>query len=505
MELNERQLNRSKQLLRSRMHDTLPRMNKNGDANLGSVADRPRVAFIIPRGEVIRNFVHSGALGKLTESADLSLITVQPKNSTELLANLSRDVYPLKEIDEHRVVHIAREILDMAHGRWLWSRAAQFRWRMRDDEAKTLAQKATRVTKKALSLPFSSNAGLRLLSTIERKSSYMLRTTDEYVELMRRIKPDVVFNGSHIHSRNAVQAVQAAQWLGIKTATFIFSWDNLTSQGRVFLPYDNYLVWSDTLKRQLLDMYDWIDPANVHVTGTPQFDFHFRPEYYSTREEFCHRFDLDSTRPIVLYTTGMANHMPGETEIVEEIADMLTDYPEDESRPQLIVRVYPKDTTERFAQLRERRKDIRFLDVAWDKDWLTPAEADAADLVNTLRHCDLGINIASTVSLELCMFDKPVINVAYNPRSVDPKELSFAEYYDFDHYAPVVASGAIETAHDRSQMRELISKALQAPESLSEKRRALINGMFGQMLDGRSADRVSDVLLDIALNARRKN
>lgn len=465
-------------------------------------ATRPRITLVIPRGEVIRNFVHSGVLDRLKRDANISLLTVKPKNSYRMLTECVDDIHPLTDIRERRIVRIQREILDMAHGRWLWSRAARFRWRSHDQDARTIRAKAIRMTKKALSMPFANNLGLKALSRVERSSSYMLRTTNDYIDLMRRLKPDIVFNGSHIHSRNAIQAIQAAQWLGITTATFIFSWDNLTSQGRILLPYDHYLVWSDKLKRQLLEMYDWIDPENVHVTGTPQFDFHFREDLYTKREEFCEKFKVDPSRKIVLYTTGMSNHMPAEPEIVEEIADMLAEYPE-ESRPQLLVRVYPKDTTARFDELRERRRDIRFLDVAWEREWLTPEAGDSADLVNTLRHCDVGINVASTVSLELCMFDKPVINVGYNPSSVSEQTLRYGEYYDFDHYAPVVASGAVEVAWDREQMRNQIRSALSQPGRLSAERSALIKEMFGEMLDGNSAKRVSEVLLKLATNAGR--
>jgi hypothetical protein len=474
------------------VHDTSPKIKSSTAADV-----KPRIAFVIPRGEVIRNFAHSGVLRTLNERASLSLITVQPKNSAALLASISDDVHLLKEIDERRIVKIQRDIIETAHGRWLWSRAAQFRWRVRDQEALTAKQKLVRFTKKAVSFPLSVRSGLRLLSRIERASSYMLRTTDEYIELMREMKPDLVFNGSHIHSRNAIQAMQAAQWLGIKTATFIFSWDNLTSQGRILLPYDHYLVWSHALKQQLLEMYTDIPPENVHVTGTPQFDFHFRTELYCSREEFCERAGIDPKRPIVLYTTGMANHMPGEPEVVEEIADMLAEAPFD-PKPQLLVRVYPKDTTGRFEPLKEKRGDIRFLDVAWEKEWLTPGEADSADLVNTLRHCAVGINIASTISLELCMFDKPVINVGYNPRSLDERILDVGDYYEFDHYAPVAKSGAIEVARDRDQMSEMIRKALDDPGHRSAQRKALIEKMFGDLLDGKSAQRVSDVLMKIA-------
>src|SRR5205085_6898995 len=130
-------------------------------------------------------------------------------------------------------------------------------------------------------------AGLGLLSRTERASSRWFNTNDEYVRLFSEAKPSLVFNGSHVHSRVALQAVQAAQWLGIPTATFIFSWDNLTSQGRIMLPYDYYLVWNNSIKNHLLDIYDSIRPEQVFVTGTPQFDSHFDKESYWSREEFC--------------------------------------------------------------------------------------------------------------------------------------------------------------------------------------------------------------------------
>ena len=263
------------------------------------------------------------------------------------------------------------------------------------------------------------------------------------------------------------------------------------------LPYDFFLVWNEPLKHQLLEMYKWIKPENVFVTGTPQFDLHFREETYLSREDYCKRIGADPIRPIVLYTTGMANHMPGEPEIVEGIADILSAYPR-ESRPQLLVRVYAKDLTGRFNDLRNRRPDILFADPIWEPKWLTPKKEDSIELVNALRHCVLGINVASTISLELCMFDKPVINVGFNPPSVQIDELSYADYYAFDHYKPVVESGAVEVARNRDDMGKLIQDALNSPNKRTVQRKELINRMFGSTLDGKSGSRVADNLLNIA-------
>lgn len=465
-------------------------------------AQAGRILALIPRGEVIRNFVHSGTFDEVLKNAEVTVMSVKTTLETEdSLRKRFGKIYPLNEYPERWLVRFQREILDISHNRWLWSRAAQERHRLRDAEAVTLSAKYKRAVKNLISYLFATRTGLNMLGKAERKSSRMLQSSQYYESLLNELKPSLVFNGSHVHSRNAIQVVQAAQWLGIPTATFIFSWDNLTSQGRIMLPYDYFLVWNESLKKQLLEMYEWIYEDQVFVTGTPQFDFHFRPEFYKTREEYCRKIGADPKRPIVLYSTGMANHMPGEPELVEQIADILTTI-DDPSRPQLLVRVYAKDTTGRFDMLKKTRPDILFPEVSWESAWLTPKADDSYALVNALRHSALGINVASTISLELCMFDKPVINVGYNPESVAIEELAYADYYEFDHYKPIVESGAVMVARDPKQMRTLILECLKMPTNRSNDRTKLIRRMFGRTLDGNSSKRVADVLVKLADNGR---
>lgn len=458
----------------------------------------PHVVAILPRGEAIRNFVYTGALDEVARYAELSVLSVVASEELdEKLRERYATVLPLQEVSERWIVGVQRDLLDMAHGRWLWSEAAKERWRLRDREATTPLLKLKRVLKKLACYPFANRTGLAVLSEVGRLSSRLFGPSEEYVELFKRLRPALVFNGSHVHSGLAVPAVEAAQSLGIPTATFIFSWDNLTSQGRVAPLCDYYLVWNDQIRQQLLNIYHSIRPDQVFVTGTPQFDLHFKEESYWTREEFCARVGADPARPIVLYTTGMPNHMPGEPTIVERIADVLSEmktYP----KPQLLVRVYPKDRTARFDALKHSRRDILFPEVPWEPGWLTPKAEDGALLVNTLRHAAVGINVASTLSLELCMFDKPVINVAYNPPGISLDEVSYARYYEFDHYRPLAQSGAVMVAKSEMEMAEMLHRALSAPEADSAHRSRLVNSMFGKLLDGRAGSRVARQLISIA-------
>jgi hypothetical protein len=459
---------------------------------------RPRVVVVLPRGETIRNFVYSGALARLQRSADVTLLTVVPtEDYRDACAHDFSRIVELQPYRDHWIVRIHRDLLDMAHGRWLWSEAARERWRLRDAEATTALARLKRTGRKIACAPFTSRRGLELLGTAERVVSRWLRPTDAFVRLLERIDPDLVFNGSHVHSALAVQPVQAAQWLGIPTATFIFSWDNLTSQGRIIRPYEHFLVWNEQLRTQLLDMYPRVAPARVHVTGTPQFDFHFRPENLWSREDFCRRIGADPRRPIVLYSTGMANHMPGEPDLVEGLATIL-DRMRDLGSPQLVVRVYPKDLTGRFESLKRRRPDIRFPAIPWDSAFLTPRPEDGPLLTNMLRHSAVGVNVASTVSLELCMFDRPVVNVGYNPPGVDPSVLDYARYYRFDHYKTVVDSGAVSVASSPIDLERLIRAALTDPLPAVARGRRFLHAMFGDTLDGHSADRVADTLLNLA-------
>jgi hypothetical protein len=453
---------------------------------------------VLPRGEAIRNFVYSGTLAAVARQAEVTVLSVRPNETVwALLEERFQELLEIREIPERFPVGYLREVLETAHGRRLWSQAARERWRLRDLEADTPAKRLKRLGKKLGAFPFANPPGLALLSWAERTTSRLLRPTEQYVRLFEKLKPSLVFNGSHVHSDASIQAVQAAQWLGIPTATFLFSWDNLTSQGRILLPYTYYLVWNEEIGEKLREIYPAIRREQVFVTGTPQFDFHFRPEYHWSREEYCARVGADPSRPIVLYTTGMANHIAGEPQIVERLGGMLREM-KGFGPPQLMVREYAKGPSGLFEDLKRRCPEILFPEVPWERNWLTPMPEDAYLLANMLRHAAVGINVASTISLELCMFDRPVINVSYLAPGVNPP-FDYRRYYGFEHYRPVVESGAIMVAESEEQMAGMLRKALAEPDAGSEERRALLSRMFRGTLDGRCGERVAEQLARLTL------
>jgi hypothetical protein len=454
------------------------------------------ILAVLPRGEAIRNFVYSGALQELSESALVAILSVMPSERyRQALEADFAQVFELQETFDAWPVRFAREILETAHGHFLDSEAARVRAELRDREARGAIRRAKRFGKKLIAGPFSNRRGVALLERAECALSERAAGTLAACRFLREVRPALVFNGSHVHSQPAVHVLHAARRLGIPTATFIFSWDNLTSQGRILPPADAYLVWNEAIRHQLLEIYDGVRPEQVFVTGTPQFDFHLRRDLYWSRQEFCDRVGADPNRPIVLYSTGTANHMPGEPRLVEQLADVLASL-DDLGPPQLLVRVYAKDRTGRFECLR-RRSDILMPPVDWNPRWYTPEPGDAPMFTNTLRHSAVGVNVASTISLELCLFDKPVINIGYNPPGVTAFP-DFIRYYDFDHYRPVALSGAVDLVRSESGLALAVREALTHPEARSAKRRALVQRFFEGRYDGRCGSRVAQCLLSLA-------
>ena len=131
--------------------------------------------------------------------------------------------------------------------------------------------------------------------------------------LYNEIKPDFVFNCSHIHGVTADLPLRVAKHLNIPTGVFLFSWDNLSSRSRIFPDYEKYFVWTKSIKNHLIDLYKGIiDPSQIIVTGTPQFDFHFDKKYEMKKSKLFKNIGLDLNRPFILYTTGKSSDFPDE-------------------------------------------------------------------------------------------------------------------------------------------------------------------------------------------------
>jgi hypothetical protein len=271
----------------------------------------------------------------------------------------------------------------------------------------------------------------------------------------------------------------------IKTATFLFSWDNLTSQGRILPDYDVYFTWNHKIKKDLLSFYPAINKKNVFVTGTPQFDFHFNKQFIDSKEKLYKFLKISQEKKIILYSTGMAYYTPKEYVIVKEIEKVLREIDEN---LQLVVRIYAKDDNTEYYKLREENANISIPDHFWELNHLTPTIKDITLFNSLINHCSIGINVASTVSLDLVILNKPVINIAFNPPGENVYPNDYEKIYDFDHYQPIVKSEAISLVKNVKDLELEIIRYLESPSYKEKERKALVNNFFGEEIKKNKKD-----------------
>ena len=121
-----------------------------------------------------------------------------------------------------------------------------------------------------------------------------------------------------------------------------------------------------------------------------------------------------------------------------------------QKRAQLVVRTYAKGTSKEMKKLQKIFKDdsdIYFPPILWDSKSLMPFFDDLFIYSNLIRYSSVGINAASTVSLELMMFEKPVINIGFEPPGSSlPYWKRFSRHISHAHYKPVVRSKSVMVA-----------------------------------------------------------
>lgn len=466
--------------------------------------NKPKIIFIVARGEAVRNFLYSDTLAYLSKKARVTLLSIIDDGDViERAKPFVEEIVLLEDFQECRFVNAFRNILHMAHFRWIWSEAVKYYWGLKETRAKTYLEKSKLWASRGIAYMLANRVILEKLTFLDEKLSWSLRPTKEFESLFDRIKPDLVFNCSHIHGPQADLPMRIAHRMGIPTAVFVFSWDNLTSRSRIFVPYNYYLMWNENMKQQLLNQYPFLKSENVFVTGTPQFDFHFKENFYLEREALAEKLGLDPKRPIVLYTTGMDSDFPYEHKIVEETIRIVEEL-DISPKPQLVVRMYIKGTSPEMKLLSKiKSPHVVFPKILWDETWKMPFHQDLSIYSSLLRHASLGINAASTVSLELMMLNKPVINLGLEPPGSNLEHWTrFSRHVGYEHYKPVAQSGGVKVAHSIDDLRSFIYRGLTEPDADAAKRKLFITSMLGGTLDGNSGTRIAERLLQLSIISR---
>ncbi len=464
--------------------------------------------LLIPDGVGVRNFLLGGFLPQLAQAGPCHVLHTVPEEALSQYQQQpdTHAVHWHRMLDYQETALTAGLRYAVGYAQMHWGGTRAMRHTLQHPVLGSWRTRALRHGAKLLGRALAYPAGIQALDSAHCRAVSRLPIVAHYRALFARLRPAVIFC-SHQRPFSVVPPVLAARALGIPTATFIFSWDNLSSKGRIAAPFDHFFVWSELMRRELLTFYPDIAPAQTHIVGTPQFDPYADQTLLWTRAEFCARLGIDPASPLVCYSGGDAGTAPEDPQhlriLLELIASGQIAGP-GQSRPHVIVRPAPVDDGSRYAAVRRDYPDLIFAQPEWlhtaPGDWARtiPLAADVQFLANLTAHADLNINLASTMTLDFALHDKPVVNVAFDVADPPVHGVPLWDYYyQFEHYRPVVELGAARFARSPAELAQHVNAYLAEPALDREARRRFVELQVGAPL-GQSGRLINEQLQRLA-------
>jgi hypothetical protein len=463
------------------------------------------VAVLVSDGPGVRNFVLGSFLRWACRNARVDVLHAIPDDvlRTYNVSALNGAVrwHALRRDEGGRLQEFMRNALAYAH--MYWADIGLMRVNLRRSvHASTWKRWAFSHAARLVGRAAASRPGITLLDQWHYRVAERAPSVAHYRRLFQELRPSVLFS-SNQRAPQITGPVLAARSLGIPTASFIFSWDNLTAKGRIAAPVDHFLVWSELMRRELLQFYPDVSSDRIHIVGTPQFEPYADETLLWPRDEFFRRIGADPSRPLICYTGGDLGNAPRDPEHVRALMKLIRNGCI-RGNPQVLLRPAPVDAGVRYNSVRAEYPELLYCRPAWlhseGENWadVLPLPDDVRFLANLTRYGDLNINWASTVTLDFAIHDKPVVNVAFDLDEVRRGELTARQLYAVcDHYRPVMELGAARIAYSLEELAAHVNAYLANPGLDREGRRRFFELEVGWPLRDTSR-RIVQVLEQIA-------
>lgn len=405
-----------------------------------------KIVILLPDGIGLRNFAYSNfqAIG-VQENFDVVYWNNTPFDLTQLgfkeIKIQHSKSHPLTETYKN-----ARKQIELNQNIRRTKDTVYNTYRFPFSYATTIEAIKSGVTQ-FLSITHSSTFGLKRIrhkiKQEERKTLYYHKC----LQTLQKELPAMVFCTNQ-RPMTAIAPMLAAQELGIPTATFIFSWDNLPKATMV-LETDYYFVWSDLMKKELLFYYPYIKEEQIFVTGTPQFESHFDINKLLSKEVFFEQNDLDLDKKYICYSGDDVTTCPDDPKYLEDVAKAIRELNKKGHSLGIVFRRCPVDFSNRYDAVLETYKEvITPIAPLWKKigdRWNTvlPTQTDIDLQINTIAHTELVVNLGSSMVFDYVAHNKPCAFVNYDVVSKKISDWSVKKIYNYVHFRSMPKNNAV--------------------------------------------------------------
>ena len=462
-----------------------------------------KLGLVIVDGVGYRNFILSDFLNKASNSFDGIVIYSGLKESVFNLSKFKNvSVVELEIYKESRKVWFWRKLNETAH---LYKHRSFFG--MNDTLNFTKPKGYTKRDFlnrfiRVLASAFHSENNMKFYQKNVYKAFSQSYVTQSFITTLSNNKPNILFF-THQRPPHIAPLVYAANINKIRTCSFIFSWDNLSSKGRIPAMFDSFLVWSNLMKEELTYFYPSVKKNNIYVVGTPQFEPYIMDEYKTSEEDFCKNFNLDSSKKTICFSCGDLSTGRNDELSIGIIAEAILSK-KIKFDVNFLVRTSPADDGSRFNELRKNYPFVLWNKPKWKQTrenhvepWSqrVPLKEDIKDLRAILEYSNLSVNMCSTMSLDFMIFNKPVINQVLGNK--ENGLFDDQRFLNYNHYKTVVESGAVIIAKSELELINAINNSLISPQELEKQRKNILDLQIGKPLE-ETSERIVGALLKLS-------
>ncbi len=311
------------------------------------------------------------------------------------------------------------------------------------------------------------NSSEKGILRIRKRINSLERSTSKYAYCKAQLQehqPDILFCTTQ-RATQSISALLAAQDLGIPTVAFVYSWDNVPKAMQV-VETDYYFVWSDLMKKEVLQYYPFVKESQVVVTGTPQFEPHYDTNLLQTREEFFEQYNLDVSKKYICFSGDDETTSPLDQYYLEDLAHAVRSLNAKGYNLGIIYRKCPVDITSRYDAVLAANTDIiKVLDPIWKpigRQWneILPTQADFKMLYNVCEHSEFVTNVCSSTVFDFVAHNKPCLYYNYEQPQLKKGIRDIGQNYKYVHFRSMPSPEAAVFCANKSQLESLVRQIL---------------------------------------------
>ena len=405
---------------------------------------RKKILILLPDGVGLRNFAFSSFVETGEKMGWEVIFWNQTRFDLEALGyreiKINAKVPPVTDLYKR-----ARKNIELSEFEKRFEDPVYRNYKFRASSA-SLKQKLKNFLVFVLTKKYSGENGLRKLRKELKKSVRGSHTYNTCIETLKKEKPDFIFCTNQ-RPVNAIAALCAAEDLGVPTGTFIFSWDNLPKATMVVEP-NNYFVWSDYMKKELLKYYPYIEEKQVQVTGAPQFEPHYKPSFRVSKKEFYETYGLNDKKEYLCFSGDDITTSPHDPIYLMDVAEAVRKLNKSGLKLGVIFRRCPVDFSARFDEVLSEYKDVIVpIEPLWDKQgetWnsILPTKEDLKLQTNIIQHSFMVINVGSSMVFDYIAYNKACAYINYNPTGIKLKK-DIHKIYKYVHFRSMPSKKAV--------------------------------------------------------------